>query len=38
MKSSSHLMPQDAKAIDPATLTALTPEVVCHHEQYVMFR
>lgn len=24
-----HLMPQDAKTVDPSKLTALSPEVVC---------
>lgn len=28
MKKQSHLMPQDAKTVDPSKLTALTPEVI----------
>lgn len=27
-KTQPHLMPQDAKTVDPSKLTALTPEVV----------
>lgn len=31
-KTQPHLMPQDAKTVDPSKLTALSPEVVrqCH--------
>ena len=37
LKTQSHLLPQDAKNVDPSKLTALTPEVVsdylCHNKK-----
>lgn len=35
-KKQTHLMPQDASAVDASTLTALSPEVVSFHMQMKM--